>query len=384
MANLFEQSSPVSVPEAEKRAVLRSPLISAAVRTAVTVHPSDSCEHTAKLFEVHADAECLVVCSEGQVPAGLVMRDRFFRNLSTRFGTALYYEKPVDRLMDPHPFVVDESVQPHELLDRALGRDGESFYDCVVVTDCGKLAGVLSVADLFGISRQLQKEATASQVRTILGAERMMKEINEAVAAVRDSGARGEAMSEAMVDLTLKGKNELNGVGLAFSGLAERTSRQESQMAELQKRANGVSQVSGLIRELADQCSLLAVNATIEAARAGEHGRGFAVVADEIRKLASQTKRSAEEITSTVSAILDAVSTTGELVRAGREDAARSEASVVRAETVFEQLFHAAADNRTSAKEIGVSSAKAFERAEQVKDEIGRLRTDMQSVGVHA
>ncbi|WP_036585374.1 hypothetical protein, partial [Paenibacillus darwinianus] len=74
----------------------------------------------------------------------------------------------------------------------------------------------------------------------------------------------------------------------------------------------------------------------------------------------------------------------GELVRAGREDAARSEASVVRAETVFEQLFHAAADNRTSAKEIGVSSAKAFERAEQVKDEIGRLRTDMQSVGVHA
>lgn len=383
VAKRMEQTSiPVIIPEVEERPGYRSPVISDAVRLAISVHPTDSCEHTAKLFELHADAECFVVCNEEKAPVGLIMRDRFFRNLSRRFGTALYYEKPVDRLMDPKPFIVDKSVPPHELLDRALGREGASFYDCVVVTDGSKLAGILSVADLLDISRLLQKQAIESQVNTILGAERMMLEINEAVTAVRRSSAQGDALSEKMVDLTLKGKNELNGVGEAFSGFAERTIKQEIQMTDLQKRANGVNQVSALIRELADQCNLLAVNATIEAARAGEHGRGFAVVADEIRKLAAQTKRSADEITDTVKAILESVSKTAELVRAGKEYAACSEASVSRAEAVFEQLFHAAADNRTSARTIDALAAKAYERSEKVTGDILRLRRDLQTASL--
>ena len=182
-----------------------------------------------------------------------------------------------------------------------------------------------------------------------------------------------------MLDLTLKGKSELTKITAAFRNISSRTTEQEGQIGELQERAGSIGKVSRLIRELADQCNLLAVNATIESACAGEHGRGFAVVANEVRQLATQTKQSAEDISKLIQSIMDSVKQTVDLVSLGREEAATSQSYVKEASHLFEQLFHATADNRTSAKKIGMLSNQAFEQSESVNGEIKRLILEMEN-----
>jgi methyl-accepting chemotaxis protein len=360
--------APASVPQQQ------SVRLKDFLRQTPIVRAEQTCRETISIFKRNPECECVIVCDKQEAPIGLMMRNRFFLKLGHRFSADLFYDKPVTKMMDASPLTVDYHNAPQQLIDRALSRHDSVLYDCVIVTQNGKLAGILTVSDLLKLSRMLQQEAVDAQMRTIRSAEQRVKEIEQAVSIVRESTAQGESLSVEMVDLTLTGKNELDKVTKAFGSLATNSQLQEQRMNELHAEAGSINKVSILIKELAEQSNLLALNASIEAARAGEHGRGFAVVAGEVKKLASQTKQSADEITTLTRTIVDAIAQTTSLAHSGRSETTASEAHVHEAVEAFNRLFRAAADNRSSAKQIGALSEQAHQQSIHVAIEMEKLQ----------
>jgi methyl-accepting chemotaxis protein len=288
-----------------------------------------------------------------------------------------------------------------------LGRWVNSFVDKMdeavsqVMTTASELArssGVLST------SSEVVQRSAHEQSESAAAAAGAMSQVSGTVAQVADRSVETENASRDAAQLSKAGSEVVNHAMNDIASVAEAVRETATTVRMLGERATEISGIAQIIRDIAEQTNLLALNAAIEAARAGEQGRGFAVVADEVRKLSERTARATSEIGATISAIQKETaaavkamtkcdeSTQKSVVRTDEAGTALrkindgAEATLARVREISAAMHEQrkrASDVDGHVQHIAESSARSLDavrEAAQVTDDLGRLILGLQKI----
>ena len=209
-----------------------------------------------------------------------------------------------------------------------------------------KESGELSVAaSEISLASRNQAESSAATAASIEELTVSINEVSEIARMTEDNSRRTADLADRGAGVVRQAAKEIENIAGSVKDSAER-------IHTLVGRSQEIGNITNVIKDIADQTNLLALNAAIEAARAGEQGRGFAVVADEVRKLAERTTQATSEISQMVGAIQNDTREAVNAMESAAPKVQQGQSLALEATGVLDEIQHQAQDSLEKAREV--------------------------------
>ncbi|QVW26060.1 methyl-accepting chemotaxis protein [Pseudomonas hormoni] len=225
----------------------------------------------------------------------------------------------------------------------------------------------LSASSEQGLSSAAMQSETASSMAATV------EELSVSITHIADNARQAQSTAQKAGEITSEGMEVMQASIQEMSQIADLVAQSSSDIDQLAIQSNDISLIVGVIRGIAEQTNLLALNAAIEAARAGEQGRGFAVVADEVRSLAARTAQSTTEIVALVNAIQSGMVKAKDSMAAGCERVTHGQQLVESAGLSMGRIKGALDESLAAVSFISLSLQEQRAASEQVASNVERV-----------
>lgn len=296
-------------------------------------------------------------------------------------ATAALITRSICRPLNRMRLAISSIEKDHDFTRRILidsndevGQTARAFNNLIAVLQQSLSQVVVGVSRVSGAAQTLSTSSTqvaqssSAQSEAASSMAAAVEQMTVSISQVSESAREAVDISRKSGELSSAGGGIIQSASSEMSKIAENVRHTAEVIEQLGAHSNEISSIVQVIKEVADQTNLLALNAAIEAARAGEQGRGFAVVADEVRALAGRTQQSTAEIRDMLERLQRGSQTVVAAMEGTKESCRETADKTARVHGSLDQVVDAVVRSNDLVSQI----ATAAEQQSLVADEISR------------